>query len=444
MDVEKQRLLLSIIACNRDLMALTAGILKPSYFDPTLKKTVKFMMEYFEKYRDVPKLATIRAEAGTVLEDAGKIERADIAYVAHEVEEFCRNRAVTEAIFQGPELLDKQDFGKIIEVLKAAISVGLQKDIGLDYFDNPEERLRRTLEDEAKISTGWPDLDVALGGGIGRQELILFAANSGGGKSMTMLNLAHNLLAQGLNGVYISLEMGEGTVSKRLDSMISHIAQEHLLKEMQRVAHAIEKAGDDGMGRFIIKRMPENRTNINHVRSYLQQLEQSKGFVPDFIVLDYIDIMGTTHAISSDNMFIKDKYVTEEARSLGFDFNAIIISASQLGRGAIEAEKLNQGHIQGGISKINTSDYTVAVKQDDLMRSAGEIYFEILKSRNSGGVGQRILLGWDPISLLVKTLKNTKSQLQLAKKSKTVILGTEGTVFTKKSEDGGVLNLMNT
>jgi len=78
------------------------------------------------------------------------------------------------------------------------------------------------------------------------------------------------------------------------------------------------------------------------------------------------------------------------------------------------------------------------------MRAAGEIYFEILKSRNSGGVGQRILLGWDPISLLVKSLKNAKSQLQLTKKSKTVILGTEGTVFTKKSEDGGVLNLMNT
>ena len=443
MDLEKQRLVLSVVAGNRDLMALTAGILKPSYFDPSLKKTVKFMLEYFDKYRDVPKIATVRAEAGTVLEDVGQISRADVQYVAHEVEDFCRNRAVTEAILQGPDLLEKGDFGKIIDTLKQAISVGLAKDIGMDYFDNPEERLRKTLVTEAKISTGWPELDALLGGGIARQELILFAANSGGGKSMTMLNLGRNLLAQGYNGVYISLEMGEGIVSKRLDSMISHIGQDQLLKEMAKVAAEVEKASGK-MGKFIIKRMPENRTNINHVRSYLQQLEQSKGFIPDFIIIDYIDIMGTTHAISSDNLFIKDKFVTEEVRSLGFDFNAMMISASQLGRAAIDAEKLNQAHIQGGISKINTSDYAVAVKQDDMMRAAGEIYFEILKSRNSGGVGQRILLGWDPISLLVKSLSKGKPTLQLNKKKPSVVLGTEGTVFNQNKEDGGVLSLMNT
>lgn len=437
MEVEKQRLVMSLIASNRDLMALCAGIIKPSYFDPSLKKTVKFIGDYFEKYKDVPKLQTIRAETGTVLEDAGKIERADIAYVANEIEVFCRNRAVTEAIISGSTLIDKGDFGKIIEDLKAAISVGLAKDAGLDYFENPEERLRKTLDTQNKISTGWPELDEKLGGGVGRQELILFAANSGGGKSMTMLNLAKNFLAQGLHGVYISLEMGEGIVSKRLDSMISHISQDNLLKEMQKVAIEIEKASGK-MGKFIIKRMPENRTNINTIRSYLQQLEQSKGFRPDFIVVDYIDIMGTTHAISSDNLFVKDKYVTEEVRSLGYDFDCVMVSASQLGRSAIDAEKLNQAHIQGGISKINTSDYTVAVKQDDLMRAAGEIYFEILKSRNSGGVGSRLLLGWDPISLLINSLQKNKSSLQLKKKPQNDILS------RKPQGDDGVLGMMQT
>lgn len=437
MEVEKQRLVISLIASNRDLMALCAGIIKPSYFDPSLKKTVKFIGDYFEKYKDIPKLQTIRAETGTVLEDAGKIERADIAYVANEIEVFCRNRAVTEAIITGSTLIDKGDFGKIIEDLKAAISVGLAKDAGLDYFENPEERLRKTLDTQNKISTGWPELDEKLGGGVGRQELILFAANSGGGKSMTMLNLAKNFLAQGLHGVYISLEMGEGIVSKRLDSMISHISQDNLLKEMQKVAIEIEKASGK-MGKFIIKRMPENRTNINSIRSYLQQLEQSKGFRPDFIVVDYIDIMGTTHSISSDNLFIKDKYVTEEVRSLGYDFDCIMVSASQLGRAAIEADKLSQAHIQGGISKINTSDYTVAVKQDDLMRAAGEIYFEILKSRNSGGVGSRLLLGWDPISLLINSIQKNKSSLQLKKKPQNDILS------RKPKGDNGVLGMMQT
>jgi KaiC/GvpD/RAD55 family RecA-like ATPase len=367
-------------------------------------------------------------------------------YVADEIEIFCRNKAMTEAILMGPQLISKGDFGKILEVLKDAVSVGLQKDLGIDYFNNPTERLKKTLLDEPKISTGIPELDEAIGGGINRQELLLFAANSGGGKSMTMLNVGKNLLAQGYNGVYISLEMAEGLVSKRLDSMITKISQEQLLKEMSKAANFIESSSSK-MGKFRIKRMPENRTNINTIRSYLQQLEQSTGFKPDFIIVDYIDIMGTTMQVSLDNLFTKDKYVTEEVRSLGFDFNAMMLSASQLGRQAVEAEKLNQSHIQGGISKINTSDYVVGIKQDDLMRSTGEIIFEILKSRNSRGVGKRILLEWDPVSLNINSLANQRQTLDLKKKPG-VILKADSPLFknSEKVDDGddSILSLMNT
>ncbi len=445
MELEKQRIVLSALCNNRDLMSLCSSILKASYFDPSLKKTVKFILEYFEKYKDVPKLQVVRAETGAVLEDIGNVSKSEMKFVADEIESFCQNRAMTEAILMGPELLQKGDFGKILSVLKDATTVGLQKDLGINYFEDPETRLKRSLVDEPKISTGIPELDDAIGGGIGRQELLLFAANSGGGKSMTMLNVGKNLLAQGYNGIYISLEMSESLVSKRLDSMITRIAQENLLKEMTKAAAVIENNANK-MGKFRIKRMPENRTNINTIRSYLQQLEQSTGFVPDFIIVDYIDIMGTTMNVSYENLFVKDKYVTEEVRSLGFDFNCMMISASQLNRTAIEADKLNHAHIQGGLSKIQTSDYVVAIKQDDLMRSTGEIVLEILKSRNSRGVGKRMLLEWDPVSLTINSTASNKPSLELKKKSN-VILSTNNTIFNERqpeSTENSLLSLMNT
>jgi KaiC/GvpD/RAD55 family RecA-like ATPase len=439
MDLEKQTLVLSALIGSRDLMAMCSGILKPTYFDPSLRKSVKFVNEYFGKYKDCPKIQTVKAETGLGLDDLGKIERADVAFIADEIETFCRNRAVTEAVMAAPELIQKEEFGIIVKSMQDAISVGLQKDLGMDYFLDPEGRLRKTLETDAKISTGILELDDAIGGGISRQELLMFAANSGGGKSMTMLNVAKNFLAQGLRGVYISLEMAEGIVSKRLDSMITKIAQDQLLKEINKAAMEIAKASST-YGRFIIKRMPENRTTANSIRSYLQQLEQSTGFRPDFIVVDYLDIMGTDMNISYDNLFVKDKYVTEEVRSLGFDFDAIVLSASQLGRQAIDAEKLSQAHIQGGISKINTSDYTVGIVQTDIMRASGEIDLEILKSRNSGGVGRRIHLGWDPISLSI-TAKGGK--LELKKSSKTSsILSTDGMKYGK-NKNSGVLGLID-
>lgn len=416
MELEKQKLAVSCLVESRELMALCSGILKPSYFDPTLKKTVKFVSDYFQQYKDVPKLASVKAETGIALDVVGELSKSDVQFISTELETFCRHRAITEAIINGPTLLQKGDFGEILEVMKSAISVGLQKDIGLDYFADPETRLINTLETQARISTGIKELDDLIGGGMSRQELLMFAANSGGGKSMNMLNVAKNLLEQGYNGVYISLEMSEGVVSKRLDSMITKVGQKELLQEITKVASLINNAKNSGYGRFIVKRMPENRTNVNTIRSYLEQLQQSSGFKPDFICVDYLDIMGTTHAISLDNLFVKDKYVTEEVRGLGFDFDAMIISASQLGRGAIDAEKLNQAHIQGGISKINTADYVIGIKQDDVMKAAGELMYECLKSRNSDGVGKRALLGWDAVSLVVSSHKRNDSKLVLNKR----------------------------
>jgi hypothetical protein len=110
---------------------------------------------------------------------------------------------------------------------------------------------------------------------------------------------------------------------------------------------------------------------------------------------------------------------------------------------AIDAEKLTQAHIQGGISKINTSDYTVAIKQDDLMRAAGEIYLEILKSRNSAGVGKRLLLGWDPVSLGIFSFEKKNNELPLVKRGSQKVLSTTDTIFNQKGNDD-ILNLMNT
>lgn len=439
MDIEKQRLLISCILANRDLMVATVGIIKPSYFDQSLKKSVKFILDYYQEYKDLPKLETVRVETGTVYENMGKIDKAEQQYISNSLETFCRDAAVFEAVMAGPDLIDKQDFGTLTEMLKNAVSVSLQKDIGMDYFEAVEERLRQTLVNETKISTGWVDVDNAIGGGLGRQELIIFAANSGVGKSMTMLNLGRNLLAQGLNGVYISLEMAEGIVSKRLDSMISKVSQDNLLKEMQKVAVEVENAAGR-MGKFYIKRMPENRTNINHIRAYVQQLIQQTGIQIDFIIGDYIDIMGTTHSIPADNVFMKDKFVTEEFRSLGFDFNCIMISASQLGRQAIESENLNQSHISGGISKINTADYVIGIQHSEKMKSIGEINFTVMKSRNSGGVGKLIVLAWDAVSLVVSNLKKAADKLTFNKKPSkdTPVMG----VSSKKQD--GILGLIQT
>jgi archaellum biogenesis ATPase FlaH len=441
MDIEKQKILVMALAYDPKLFSTCNNIVKTSYFDPSIRKTVSFLKDFYEKYKTLPENRILSAETGFKIDEGFSLSKAESSYVEDAITEFCRNKAIEASIIAAPSLLEKQDFAKIEESFKNAISISLNKDLGTDYFSDPEGRLNSMMDESNFIHTGWDEVDNIIGG-VGRQELLLFGANSGKGKSIVMLNLARNLILRGFNGIYFTLEMSENTVAKRLDSMLTSISQNDIFKNIHQVSSTLGTIKTDKIGKFHIKRFPETVTNVNDFRAYIKEYIEINGFKPDFIVVDYLDLMASTRSVSQENLFVKDKFVAEEVRSLGFEFDCLMISASQLGRGALETENINQGHIQGGISKVNTCDNFIAIVQSDAMRAAGEYVFEFAKTRNSGGVGRKVVLGWDPISLRVYNLPPKHSKLDLNVKNKRVsTLPSGGTVLSKNNSKESLLNL---
>jgi KaiC/GvpD/RAD55 family RecA-like ATPase len=410
MNVEKQKLLVSYLVSDADLFTRCNSILDTNYFDPEVRHSVHFAKEYFEKYRTLPTMDQLRVETGTVYE-LQHPSKGESDYVLNEVEQYCRNKAIERAILSAPALLDKGDFGKIEMNLKEAIAVSLNRDIGVNYFEDPEARLKRMLLLNAVIPTGYTDLDFLLDGGISRKELLLFMGGSGTGKSVHMSNLANNLLDQKLNGVYITLELSEDKVSKRHDGMMTGIAQQEIFNKMTKVASDLERKKEK-CGQFFIKRMPESTTNANHIRAYLKEFQMANGFTPDFLVVDYMDLMTSNHKISAENLFVKDKYVAEELRSIANEYNLLVISASQMNRAAIKADDIDQSNIAGGISKINTCDNFIAFFQTDAMKAAGECMLKIVKSRNSNGVGKFVMLKWNTSTLKVSNANSSDPKME--------------------------------
>lgn len=446
MDLDKQKVILELLLSSSDLFAQCNPIIKPQYFDPLLKKTIAYAQEYFEKNHALPTPEIIKAE--TKLEVVKhKLEKHEQKYVSEELETFCRNKAIEQAILSAPVLLEKQDFGTLEKSLKEAIQVSLNKDLGISYFDNVEGRLRDLLNNSPVMSTGWTEVDQKLGGGISRQELSLWCGASGTGKSIFLSNLSVNLIKQGYNVVYISLELADRVVSKRFDSMTTGISQSDILSNINKVVHDVESFKNDSTGELFIKRMPESVTSSNNIRAYLKELEQAHGFRPDVLVIDYLDLMATNNkSVSIENMFMADKLKSEEARALGLEFDCHIATASQLGRSSLEAEKVGQQHIQGGFSKVQTCDAMMGIIQTDAMRAAGEYVLEMLKTRNSGGVGDHVLLHWDPIALRISSMEETNQGLKLEKKEfkplkESISVG--GTLFDKSSNNS-LLNLIKT
>lgn len=415
MAYEKERILVSYYVGNHKLMSMVSPIIEGEYFDPRLSKVINWSKQYFQQYKEPPKFHQVEIETGIKLveEVQNIVDKAEIDWAATELESICKNKAVESALLKSIKLLDENKHSEIIAGLKTAVSVGLTRDLGItNVFDDPRQSLKLMLEQNPLISTGWPDVDERIGGGISRGELVLFLANSGGGKSINKLNLGLNLLLQGFNGAYASLEMGQDVVQKRALAMMTGIGTHNLYSEIDLVEQRLLQNAVN-RGQLAVKRFPENRTNVGHLKAWLDSLYETNGFKPDFIIVDYIDITGSLSKTSGDNMFVKDKYVTEEVRSLGYDYNAIMISSSQLGRDAIDAEKLNQAHTQGGMSKINTSDVCIAIQQTDIMKAAGELRYTYLKVRNGDGTGMSTMMSWDPISLRVTSKQQAPAVKQL-------------------------------
>jgi hypothetical protein len=105
--------------------------------------------------------------------------------------------------------------------------------------------------------------------------------------------------------------------------------------------------------------------------------------------------------ISAENLFVKDKYVSEELRNLAMEKNCVFVTAAQLNRGAVEEVEFDHSHISGGLSKIQTADNVFGIFTSRAMRERGRYQIQLMKTRSSSGVGQKIDLEFNIDSLRI-------------------------------------------
>ena len=396
--ISKQQLMLEYLISSPDTFALCKGIVHPDYFDPEFRKTVSYIHDYYDRYNCMPSIHDIAAETQVELSQH-EMTSGRIRSCADDIEQFCKRKALEHAVRKAPKLIESGNYGEVETLIRDAITVSLNRDIGISYFKDPAGRLQSVADSPTRTPTRWKKLDDLLAGGMARTEMILFSANSGGGKSITLANLAVNFLEQNLNVLYITLELAETLVAGRFDTMYTGIPSVAWRENHHKIADTLKGIAPH-CGQMTIKHMPSG-TNANAIRAYIKEFELTNGYLPDLLIVDYLDIMGANEHVSADNVFEKDKRAAEQLRDIGFEYNMFIATASQQNRSAIDAQELNQGHIAGGISKVNTVDVYISIILTPTMKASGEIGFALLKTRNSDGVGKTCFLKWDNKSLRI-------------------------------------------
>ena len=408
---EVQKLYLELMLSDAEVFVRCQGIFDHTLFDRKLQDAAEFINEYAKQYTVLPEYDMVNASCRLDLKRPNIVKDGHLEWLMDEFESFTRHKAIERAIIASADLLEKHNYGEVETLIKAAVQIGLARDMGTDYFEDPRGRLMGLKDKNGQISTGWPCMDRKLFGGMNRGELNIFAGGSGAGKSLFLANLGVNWALQGLNVVYLTLELSEALVSMRIDSMITGVPTREIFRDLDDVEMKVKMIGKKA-GQLQIKYMPSGKT-VNDIRAYVKEYEIKCGKPIDVLLIDYMDLlMPIGKKISAENLFVKDKYVSEEIRNLAMEKQVLCVTAAQLNRGAVEEVEFDHSHISGGLSKIQTADNVFGIFTSRAMRERGRYQLQLMKTRSSSGVGQKIDLEFNIDSLKISDLPEDEQDTQ--------------------------------
>jgi len=414
-NYDVQKLYLEMFLSDAETFTRCQSIFQPDNFDQRLQSVAKFITEYVDQYKIIPDPTIVNSSCGSDLQTVS-LPKENYEWLLNEFENFSRHKGLERAILKSADMLEKGEYNPVEKLIKDAIQISLNKDMGTDYFEDPRARLERLKNSNGQISTGWPSVDKKLYGGFNRGELNIFAAASGGGKSLFLANLGVNWAIAGLNVLYLTFELSEDLVCMRLDSMLTGVSTREIFRNLDDVELKVKMTARSS-GSIQVKYMPSGK-NCNDIRAYLKEYQVKKGIKPDVLLIDYLDLMMPLSVkVSPSDLFVKDKYVSEELRNLAMETKCITVTASQLNRSAVEEIEFDHSHISGGLSKIQTADNVIGIFTSRAMKERGRYQIQFMKTRSSSGVGQKVDLEFNLETLRINDLGDEADHGSIQSKS---------------------------
>ena len=202
-----------------------------------------------------------------------------------------------------------------------------------------------------RVSTGFPDLDRSLNGGL-TNGLYVLGAVPGLGKSTLALQISYNLSSRGIPVLYFALEMNRAWITAksicRTDFLLSHrpcIQASDLLDvqkarsfsdgEWARIHQAQEQIQQDGAHFYLYEQGP-HLTHIGQIQEQIQAFqEEHRGRYqgrPMMVMIDYLQILAPrdTALRASDKQIVDDN--VRELCKIRDQQNVIILLISALNR----------------------------------------------------------------------------------------------------------------
>ena len=403
---------------NEEYVRKVIPFLKPEYFgDQKDRVLFELISNYITKYNSAPtrEALAIDLSSKTGLSDQtfkdvqGEIndlthyEETKIDWLVDQTEKFCQEKAVYNAIMSSIQILDnsagQESKGAIPQILSDALAVSFDSSVGHDFLENAADRFEFYHTKEEKVAFDLEYFNDITKGGLPRKTLNIILAGTGVGKSLAMCHFATANLAQGLNVLYITMEMAEERIAERIDSNLLDTPLD-LLKQIPKESYDKKIARIKGKtkGKLIIKEYPTAGAGSANFRHLINELKIKRNFVPDIIYIDYLNICMSSRLKNGANVnsYTYIKAIAEELRGLAVEFNVPIISATQTTRSGYSSSDLGLEDTSESFGLPATADFMFGISTSEELDALNQIMVKQLKNRyNDPGRNRKFVVGVD-------------------------------------------------
>ena len=410
-----EQIILTNLIHNEDFTRKVIPFIKTEYFQDGVEKVVfETIWNYVENYKANPTIETLVIDVQKVVQNEEQhkacleyIEKispgnSDQEWLIKETEEWCKERAVYNAILNGIHIIDGKDKKRTPEVLPSilseALAVSFDTNIGHDYTEQSEDRFEFYHAKEDKIPFDLDFFNKITKGGLPNKTLNVALAGTGVGKSLFMVHVASNCLMQGKNVLYVSLEMAEERIAERIDANLMNVTMDDL-RDLPRhmYENKFERIQKKTQGKLIIKEYPTASAHCGHFRSLLNELQLKKSFKPDILFIDYINICASSRFKSGIvNSYTYIKAIAEEMRGLAVEFGIPIVSATQTTRQGFVSTDIGLEDTSESFGLPATADLMFALISTDELQELNQMVVKQLKNRYADPTAnKRFIIGVD-------------------------------------------------
>jgi replicative DNA helicase len=401
---------------NEEYTRRVLPFVKEEYFNNRTEAILFIeVFQFVEKYNNLPTKEAISIELNTkrdINEEEFKLIKnyistiesteIDTEWLVDTTEKFCKERAVHNAVLQGIKILDKKDKTQTPEaiphILSEALAVSFDKSVGHDYIEDAENRFKWYHTKEKKYQFDLDYMNRITKGGVPSKTLNIALAGTGVGKSLFMCHCASAYLTQGLNVLYITLEMAEERIAERIDANLLDVSMEDLhVMSKDMYDTRMKKITDKTSGQLIIKEYPTASAHSGHFKALINELALKKSFKPDVVFIDYLNICASARFKGGNiNSYTMVKSIAEELRGLAVEHDVPIFSATQTTRSGFTSTDIGLEDTSESFGLPATADFMFALISNEELEALGQMKVKQLKNRyNDPSSNRSFIIGVD-------------------------------------------------